>query len=70
MKIQSSCASISEEELAKLSVNLLNCQSAVEGRQQFPCTEKMVEYLNNLCESKQVLLLTVNNNSFIEFFSL
>lgn len=41
MKIQSSCASISEEELAKLSVNLLNCQSAVEGRQQFPCTEKM-----------------------------
>lgn len=46
MKIQSSCASISEEELAKLSVNLLNCQSAVEGRQQFPCTEKMVRLIS------------------------
>ncbi|XP_015123124.1 protein brambleberry [Diachasma alloeum] len=41
MRIQSSCSKLSEEELAKLSVNLLNCQSAVEGRKMFPCSEKM-----------------------------
>lgn len=42
MKIRTSCSDMSEEELAKLSVNLLNCQSAVEGRKIFPCTEEMV----------------------------
>ncbi|XP_012271114.1 protein brambleberry [Orussus abietinus] len=36
-----SCAQMSEEELGKLSVNLLNCQSAVEGRKMFPCTAEM-----------------------------
>ncbi|XP_069690201.1 protein brambleberry-like [Periplaneta americana] len=41
MKIRNSCVDMTEEELAKLSVNLLNCQSAVEGRQQFPCTSSM-----------------------------
>lgn len=41
MKIRTSCSDMSEEELAKLSVNLLNCQSAVEGRKIFPCTEEM-----------------------------
>lgn len=56
MKIQSSCASISEEELAKLSVNLLNCQSAVEGRQQFPCTAEMVKLLDIKLTTKTVLL--------------
>lgn len=42
MKIRTSCSDMTEEELAKLSVNLLNCQSAVEGRKMFPCTEEMV----------------------------
>lgn len=42
MKIRTSCSDMSEEELAKLSVNLLNCQSAIEGRKIFPCTEQMV----------------------------
>ncbi|XP_072758730.1 protein brambleberry [Anoplolepis gracilipes] len=41
VKIRTSCSDMSEEELAKLSVNLLNCQAAVEGRKMFPCTEKM-----------------------------
>lgn len=42
VKIRTSCSDMTEEELAKLSVNLLNCQSAVEGRKIFPCTEEMV----------------------------
>ncbi|KAL6257682.1 hypothetical protein P5V15_011338 [Pogonomyrmex californicus] len=41
MRIKTSCSDMSEEELAKLGVNLLNCQSAVEGRKMFPCTETM-----------------------------
>ncbi|XP_011297868.1 protein brambleberry isoform X2 [Fopius arisanus] len=41
MKIQNSCSTLTEEELAKLGVNLLNCQSAVEGRKIFPCSEDM-----------------------------
>ncbi|XP_012536413.1 protein brambleberry [Monomorium pharaonis] len=41
MKLRTSCSDMTEEELAKLSVNLLNCQSAVEGRKMFPCTEEM-----------------------------
>lgn len=41
VKIRTSCSDMTEEELAKLSVNLLNCQSAVEGRKMFPCTEDM-----------------------------
>lgn len=42
LQIQTSCSSMTEEELAKLSVNLLNCQSQVDGRRVFPCTESMV----------------------------
>nr|XP_050855633.1 protein brambleberry-like isoform X2 [Vespula vulgaris] len=41
IKIRTSCYDMTEEQLAKLSVNLLNCQSAVEGRKMFPCTEEM-----------------------------
>ncbi|EFN77904.1 hypothetical protein EAI_00587 [Harpegnathos saltator] len=41
MKIRTSCSDMTEEQLAKLSVNLLNCQSAVEGRKMFSCTEEM-----------------------------
>jgi hypothetical protein len=42
LKIKTACASMTEEQIAKLSVNLLNCQSAAEGRTLFPCTDKMV----------------------------
>ncbi|CAH1394692.1 unnamed protein product [Nezara viridula] len=41
MKIKASCGTLSDEEIAKLSVNLLNCQADVEGRKTFPCTEEM-----------------------------
>lgn len=39
--LQTSCSDLSEEDLGKLSVRLLNCQSAVEGRATFPCTDEM-----------------------------
>ena len=44
LQIKTSCSSMSEEQLAKLSVNLLNCQSTTEGRKVFPCTDNMVIY--------------------------
>lgn len=47
MKIGTSCSDMTEEQLAKLGVNLLNCQSIVEGRKTFPCTEEMVGILQN-----------------------
>ncbi|KAL5491001.1 hypothetical protein EMCRGX_G016214 [Ephydatia muelleri] len=40
-ELKDTCADISEEDLAKLSVALLNCQSEIEGRQTFPCTRGM-----------------------------
>lgn len=48
MKIKTSCSSMTEEELAKLSVNLLNCQSATEGRKVFPCSDEMVNICLNI----------------------
>lgn len=39
--LKKSCTLLSEEEISKLSVNLLNCQSAVEGRPLYPCTSDM-----------------------------
>ncbi|XP_058792606.1 protein brambleberry-like [Phymastichus coffea] len=41
LKIKTSCSSMTEEQLAKLSVNLLNCQSESEGRKTYRCTEDM-----------------------------
>lgn len=41
LRLRASCTSLTEEQLAKLSVALLNCQSAAEGRTQFPCSEDM-----------------------------
>lgn len=32
---------MNDEQLAKMAVMLLNCQSAVEGRQVYPCTDTM-----------------------------
>lgn len=42
LHIKTSCSSMTEEELAKMSVNLLNCQSEVDGRKVFICTDDMV----------------------------
>ncbi|KAK7006077.1 hypothetical protein SK128_001222 [Halocaridina rubra] len=39
--LQTTCNDLTEEELAKVAVNLLNCQSVVEGRPIFPCTSAM-----------------------------
>uniref|UniRef100_A0A8C8F5T8 Brambleberry n=1 Tax=Oncorhynchus tshawytscha TaxID=74940 RepID=A0A8C8F5T8_ONCTS len=40
-QLKSTCASLSEEQLAKLGVVLFNCQAEVEGRRTYPCTEDM-----------------------------
>ncbi|XP_019628011.1 PREDICTED: protein brambleberry-like [Branchiostoma belcheri] len=40
-ELKSSCGEMSEEEIAKLGVALLNCQSEVEGRPTFTCTQDM-----------------------------
>ncbi|KAF5288838.1 hypothetical protein FQA39_LY03717 [Lamprigera yunnana] len=41
LKLQTSCDKMNDEELAKMAVMLLNCQSAVEGRKVYPCSETM-----------------------------
>lgn len=41
-QLRFSCGEVSEEELGKLSVQLLNCQSAAEGRPTYACTHAMV----------------------------
>uniref|UniRef100_A0A1B6MTJ5 Protein brambleberry n=1 Tax=Graphocephala atropunctata TaxID=36148 RepID=A0A1B6MTJ5_9HEMI len=41
LKIQTSCKDMNEEELAKLSIKLLNCQLEVSGRTQIACTDEM-----------------------------
>ncbi|XP_029563665.1 protein brambleberry isoform X2 [Salmo trutta] len=40
-QLKSTCASLSEEQLAKLGVVLFNCQAEVEGRRTYLCTEDM-----------------------------
>lgn len=39
--LRSTCDGLSEESLAKLGVELFNCQAEVEGRRTYPCTEEM-----------------------------
>lgn len=41
MKLRNSCHELNAEQLGKLSVMLLNCQSYSEGRQIFECTDNM-----------------------------
>lgn len=41
-RLRASCESLSEENLAKLAVDLFNCQAEIEGRRSFPCTQEMV----------------------------
>uniref|UniRef100_A0A8C4N6Q0 Uncharacterized protein n=1 Tax=Eptatretus burgeri TaxID=7764 RepID=A0A8C4N6Q0_EPTBU len=40
-QLQSSCQEMSEEDVSKLGVALLNCQSFVEGRRQYYCSNQM-----------------------------
>jgi len=40
-ELEGRCSDLSEEELAKLSVQLFNCQAAVEERQTYSCTSDM-----------------------------
>ena len=40
---------MTEEELAKMSVRLLNCQAQAEGRQTFACSADMVSVIYNVC---------------------
>lgn len=41
LKLQSDCSSLNDEQVSKLAVALLNCQSYAEGRDLFPCSEEM-----------------------------
>ncbi|KAJ8939936.1 hypothetical protein NQ318_007864 [Aromia moschata] len=41
LKLKSDCSRMNDEQLAKMAVHLLNCQSSVEGRQIYPCTDEM-----------------------------
>ncbi|XP_044751710.1 protein brambleberry-like [Coccinella septempunctata] len=41
LKLKTDCHKLNDEQLAKLAVHLLNCQSYVEGRPTYPCTEEM-----------------------------
>lgn len=41
LKLQIDCDKLNDEQLAKMAVHLLNCQSFVEGRPLYPCTEEM-----------------------------
>lgn len=45
-RIKKSCSDINEEELAKLGVQLLNCQSLAEHRKTYECTEQMVSNIS------------------------
>ncbi|KAK9870481.1 hypothetical protein WA026_008039 [Henosepilachna vigintioctopunctata] len=41
LKLKTDCHKLNDEQLAKLAVHLLNCQSYIEGRRTFPCTDDM-----------------------------
>ena len=44
-QLRQSCGAMGEEELGKMAVALLNCQSKAENRPTFPCTPHMVRLL-------------------------
>ncbi|XP_050309369.1 protein brambleberry-like [Anthonomus grandis grandis] len=41
LKLKSDCNKMNDEQLAKMAVHLLNCQSHVEGRKVYPCSDEM-----------------------------
>lgn len=48
LKLRKSCHELNAEQLGKLSVMLLNCQSYSEGRSMYECTENMVGIMSFL----------------------
>ena len=44
LHMKQDCNDLSEEDLSKLGINLLNCQSRLEGRKVFPCSSSMERY--------------------------
>lgn len=47
-RLKANCASLSEEQLAKLGVVLFNCQAEIEGRRTYSCTDEMVDRKRNI----------------------
>ncbi|KAJ8969351.1 hypothetical protein NQ317_016136 [Molorchus minor] len=41
LKLKSDCDKMNDEQVAKMAVHLLNCQSYIEGRRIYPCTDEM-----------------------------
>lgn len=41
LRLHTACHKMNDEQLAKMAVALLNCQSMVEGRRVYPCTDSM-----------------------------
>ncbi|CAG9766635.1 unnamed protein product [Ceutorhynchus assimilis] len=41
LKLKTDCNKMNDEQLAKMAVHLLNCQSYVEGRKIFPCSDEL-----------------------------
>ncbi|XP_053706130.1 protein brambleberry [Synchiropus splendidus] len=40
-RLRASCHALTEEQMAKLGVELFNCQARIEGRRTFPCSDEM-----------------------------
>lgn len=56
LTLKKKCDSLSAEEIGKLSVMFMNCQSNVEGRQIYSCTHSMVLYIFFLFVGKKYKL--------------
>lgn len=61
LKLRKSCHELNAEQLGKLSVMLLNCQSYSEGRSMYECTENMV---------RTSCLYSSNDHFYIKFCTL
>ena len=51
MLLNDTCHDMDDEEHAKLSVRLMNCQSEAEGRPTFKCTQEMVYTHTMSCDT-------------------
>lgn len=61
LKLRKSCHELNADQLGKLSVMLLNCQSHSEGRSMYECTESMVSSMKYVWSSLWLLLIFVFN---------
>ena len=46
MRLHTTCSELTEEEMAKMSVRLMNCQSESEARPTYPCDDDMVSMMD------------------------